>query len=528
MDIKNRYRYILAASTGIILFCGFPNVNFFPFAWVSLIPLLVALERIQDWKSAFYIGYIAGFLFFLGLLLAIVLLYPYASIFATALGYILLVAYSALYIAVFAVLVIQLPCQSGILFPLATASIWVALEWVRGWLLTGFPWGNIGYSQWSYLPGIQIASVTGVYGISFLIVFFNAGIATLIRNRKEWRMQIFAGIVPCVLTILCLSYGHIILAKGSNASERSMKVAIVPGNIPQIEKWKSEKFPEIFRKYLDLTRKAALKNPDVIVWPETAIRGQILSGEWTRFHGYFRQMMRDIGGIPMLIGATDPDSFGDIYNRVISIPPDGEIVDKYAKMHLVPFGEYVPLSDMLPNFIQFYPFEHGKTLKNLPINHINTNTIHKEQIEVGTSICFESAFPNHFRQFVKQGADAMGILTNDAWFDGTAFPELHLAMAPIRAVENRIAVFRCANGGYSCVINSTGKIITPSITPTSAEEILIANVPLSDGKQTIYTRYGDWFPILCLLIGFLCIAYRYLQKYWKSTDATTNLRKQSK
>ena len=118
-----RYRYWLAACSGIILFCSFPSVNFFPLAWIALIPLLVALESIENWKSAFSVGYVAGFLFFAGLLLAIILLYPYAHILTTTLGYLLLVGYTALYFAVFAVLVYQLPWQSGMLFPLAVAAI---------------------------------------------------------------------------------------------------------------------------------------------------------------------------------------------------------------------------------------------------------------------------------------------------------------------------------------------------------------------------------------------------------------------
>lgn len=522
LDFFKRYRYWFAASSGIILFCSFPSVNLFPLAWVAIVPLLIALEPVENWKSAFLVGYVAGFLFFAGLLIAIVLLYPYANIFATLLGYILLVGYTALYFAVFAVLVHQLPWQSGILFPLGVAAIWVSLEWVRSWLLTGFPWGNIGYSQWNYLPGIQIASLTGVYGISFVIVFFNAGIATLIRRRHEWRKELVAVIVSCLLAMICLIYGYAAIARSENTPQKSMKVAIIPGNISQIEKWKSENFPKIFARYINLTRKAAAQNPDVIVWPETTVRGQVLSGEWVNYNAHFKKVLREIGGIPMLIGATDPDAFGDLYNRVMSVSSEGEVLGKYAKMHLVPFGEYVPLADFLPNFVQFRPFEHGKTVNLLPITNVGTMQTNDEQIEVGTSICFESAFPNHFRQFVKKGADAMGILTNDAWFVGTAFPELHLAMAPLRAVENRIAVFRCANGGYSCVIDSFGQITTPFVTPQTDKEFLIADVALSEGKQTFYTRYGDWLPILCLMLSILCIAYRVVIRYTNTEPKITD------
>ena len=126
-----------------------------------------------------------------------------------------------------------------------------------------------------------------------------------------------------------------------------------------------------------------------------------------------------------------------------------------------------------------------------------------EQIDVGASICFESVFPDEFRRPVKKGASVMGIFTNDAWFEGTAFPELHLSMAPFRAVENRIAVFRCANGGFTCVVDKFGRITTPLVTPDTTQEVLVASVPLrvpTEQKQTLYTRYGDWFPILCAMI----------------------------
>lgn len=517
-DILNfikRYRYLLAVCSGVFLFCSFPSVNFFPFAWVSLVPLLLVLGCADNWKSAFRIGYVTGLVFFAGLLIAIALLYPYASIFTTALGYLLLVGYTAVYIALFAFFVHRLPWQSGILYPTCVAIIWVSLEWVRGWLLTGFPWGFIGYSQWNYLPGIQIASLTGVYGVSFVIVFFNAGIVTLIRNRHAWRKEVVAFAVPCFLTIATLVYGYVVMGKGQGVSENLVKVALVPGNISQLEKWKQNSFPKIFSKYLNLTEQVAIEGPDIIVWPETTVRGQLLSGEWENYHKYFERTHRKIGRIPMLIGATDPDALGDLYNRVISISSDGQILGKYAKMKLVPFGEYVPLGDFLPNFIQFQPYTHGKTIDILPISEVNERVL-----EVGTSICFESAFPNHFRQFVRNGADMMGILTNDAWFSGTAFPELHLAMAPFRAVENRIAVFRCANGGYTCAVDRFGHIFTPFVTSETAEEYLVAEIALSDGNNTIYTRFGDWLPKLCFVICIFWIVYRLLNHYYiiKLTD----------
>ena len=530
--LKRHQHWLLAVLSAILLFLSFPNANLFPFAWVALVPYFIALARATDRKPAFWTGYLTGFLFFAGLLPAIVFLYPYANIFATLVGYLLLVGYTALYFAVFPVLMRAVPWRSGILFPVAAACIWTALEWVRSGIFTGFPWGSIGYSQWNNVLGIQVASLVGVHGISFVIVLFNAGIATLLCNRHRWRQEIFALVLPLILTIFCFGYGTFQLQDAAPINKESdttpyedietLNIALVPGNISQLEKWDVRQFPTILQRYIRLTYTASQENPDLIVWPETATRSEALTGEWPTYYRKFSQMLSDIatpvligtaneGEIDKAIGAFSKDTKKErkdveIYNRVLSISPDGKINGGYAKMHLVPFGEYVPLThllpDFIPNFIQFRPFTSGKSVNLLTVFNVKSKT-DDQKIEMGASICFESVFPDEFRRPVRKGAEVMGIFTNDAWFKGTAFPELHLSMAPFRAVENRIAVFRCANGGFTCVVDRFGRITTPLITPNSVQQVLTAPVPLlssSERNYTLYTRYGDWFPILCALI----------------------------
>lgn len=539
--LKRHQHWMLAVLSAILLFLSFPNANLFPLAWVALVPFFIALRHTANGKPTFWIGYLTGFLLFGGLLTAIALLYPYANIFATLVGYLLLVGYTALYFGVFSILMRRVPWRSGLLFPVAAAVIWTALEWVRSWLFTGFPWGSIGYSQWNNPLGIQIASLVGVHGISFVIVLFNAGIATLLCNRHRWRQEIPACVLPLILAILCLGYGAFQLRDAPSinrdsditASEASqtLNIALIPGNISQLEKWDIRQFPQILQRYINLTHTAGQENPDLIVWPETAIRSEALTGEWPTYYRRFLLMLRDIA-LPILIGTAiegdeidetigkfyrrapekDPDEEknANIYNRVLSISPDGKITGGYAKKHLVPFGEYVPLAnllpDFIPNFIQFKPFAHGKSVNLLPVSNVKNNT-EDQKIEIGASICFESVFPDEFRRPVQKGAQVMGIFTNDAWFKGTAFPELHLSMAPFRAVENRITVFRCANGGFTCVVDPFGRIATPLITPDTTQQVLMASVPIfssSDRKQTLYTHYGDWFPMLCAII---CIGW---------------------
>lgn len=539
--LKRHQHWMLAVLSAILLFLSFPNANLFPLAWVALVPFFIALRHTANGKPTFWIGYLTGFLFFGGLLIAIALLYPYANIFATMVGYLLLVGYTALYFAVFPVLMRRVPWRSGLLFPVVAAVIWTALEWVRSWLITGFPWGSIGYSQWNNPLGIQIASLVGVHGISFVIVLFNAGIATMLCNRHRWRQEIPAFVLPLILVFLCLGYGAFQLRDApsinrdsditTSEASQTLNIALVPGNISQLEKWDIRQFPQILQRYINLTHTAGQENPDLIVWPETAIRSEALTGEWPTYHRRFLLMLRDIA-LPILIGTAiegdeidetigkfyrrapekDPDEEknANIYNRVLSISPDGKITGGYAKKHLVPFGEYIPLAnlipDFIPNFIQFKPFAFGKSVNLLPVFSVKNNT-EDQKIEIGASICFESVFPDEFRRPVQKGAQVMGIFTNDAWFKGTAFPELHLSMAPFRAVENRITVFRCANGGFTCVVDPFGRIATPLITPNTTQQMLMASVPIfssSERKQTLYTHYGDWFPMLCAII---CIGW---------------------
>jgi apolipoprotein N-acyltransferase len=499
-EIMKRYQnWILASLSGVLLVLSHPSFNLFPLAWIALVPLLVSIKSTSNWKSAFWLGYLTGLIFFLGLIYWIILLYPFANIFVTTLGCVALVGYISVYIGIFAVLLYQLPWQSGIPFVFVAALGWTALEWVRGWLMTGFPWGSIGYTQWNNLPAIQVASLTGVYGVGFVIVLFNAAIALLLRGYPNWGREARAMILPIIVVIASFAYGFFCLSN-SKVDTTTLKVALVPGNVRQIEKWIPENFPKIFNRYIQLTQEANESEPDFIVWPETAFSSTIFLSEPDNKRR-FRQMLQD-GNIYLLTGVPNVTSDKKVYNSVFLISPSGKKLGSYSKIHLVPFGEYVPLSRYLPNFIQFHPYEPGKSINLIPLPRGENG-----QIDIGISICFESVFPNLFRQGVKQGADVMGILSNDAWFENTAAPEQHLAAAPFRSVENRVSIFRCANGGISCIIDAYGRIITPRITPDDTESFLIGDIPFRNQKKTLYTLYGNWFPMLCFVVGVLLVVY---------------------
>lgn len=513
MQIKRYQSWILAGISGLLLILSFPSFNLYPLGWISFIPLLIALQSPSNWKSAFLHGYVTGAIFFLGLVYWIILLYPFANIFLTTFGCLLLAAYLAVYFGVFSALLHGLPWKSGLSFIFITPAIWIGLEWVRSWFLTGFPWGSMGYTQWNNLPAIQIASITGVHGVSFIVVLLNATIADIIHTYFISKNQLttpktssrftfhVSHIIPIAIVIACLAYGTQVLSKSTDTAS-DVKIALVPGNVPQIEKWDPAYWPQIFERYMNLVKAADAEEPDLIVLPETALRGEVFIFERNIYLQELKQILND-RQIYLLTGTFHKSSEKKMYNSVFLLSPDGEKIGSYSKIHLVPFGEYVPITRHLPNFIQLSSgFEPGKSIDLFPIPHT-------ENRQMGVVICFESVFPDLFRKFVKKGASVMGILTNDAWFDGTAAPEQHFAMAPFRAVENRVAVFRCANGGISCIIDAFGRTITTRIVASDAENFLIGRVPLKNHGGTIYTRYGDWFPILCFLVSVLLILYHH-------------------
>ena len=533
MHIKRYQSWILAGISGLLLILSFPSFNLYPFAWIGLIPLLIALQSTSTWKSAFLHGYLTGTIFFLGLIYWITLLYPFANILLTTFACLLLAGYLAVYFGIFFALLHGLPWKSGLPFIFIVPAIWIGLEWARSWFLTGFPWGSMGYTQWNNLPAIQIASFTGVHGVSFIVVLLNATITDIIHTylvRKNQpndletsdatsakkslsRFTFHASrIIPIAIVIACLVYGGQMLSKPIDTTS-DVKIALVPGNVPQIEKWDRAYWPQIFERYMNLIKAADAEEPDLIILPETALRGEIFVLAGNVYLPKLKHLLAE-QQIYLLTGLADYTAAPKIYNSVYLLSPTDEKLGSYSKMHLVPFGEYVPITRHLPNFIQLSSgFEPGKSIDLFPIPQT-------ENSQMGVVICFESVFPDLFRKFVKKGASVMGILTNDAWFDGTAALEQHLAMAPLRAVENRIAVFRCANGGISCIIDALGRTTTTPILASDTENFLIEKIPLIDHGGTIYTRYGDWFPILCFLVSVLLILYHH--RTWLASKLRQN------
>jgi apolipoprotein N-acyltransferase len=325
--------------------------------------------------------------------------------------------------------------------------VWAVLEWIQSNLFGGFGWALLGYSQYKNLPLIQVADFSGVYGVSFLIIMINSAIY---RAMKKSFREI---IMSAIILTMALSYGFLRLNEKNG--EEAIKISVVQGNIPQEEKWDPGNSEYILDRYANLTRAASEDGPDLIVWPETSFPGFLFIDRMLTDEIMY--ITNEIN-TPLLLGANTEEDLKS-FNSAVLLSPGKDFPDKYDKIHLVPFGEYVPFSDSFPLLRrlvlgEFGEFTAGKEFKIFDLEDKDL----KMKVDFAVLICFEDIFPELAREFVRRGARFLVIITNDAWYGRSGAPYQHAACSVFRAIENRIPVVRCANTGYSCFIDSKGRI----------------------------------------------------------------------
>lgn len=502
---------MLAACSGILLTASFPRIEMPGLIWVALVPLLISLHG-QSFKNGFRLGFAAGCIHYLTLmywLLHTLMTFGHLPFYLSMPILFLLVAYMALYPAVFsAVFSWAETFSTGWLWVMPAA--WTALEYFRSFFLSGFPWEFLGYSQYRRLLLIQAADLTGVYGISLVIVWVNVAAYLLWRyftGRRApdaHKLRTPAGIMAAVSLLLVsamLGYGQwrvrAIEAAVRSASFRS--VAIVQGDIDQAIKWDPAYQSSTTEKYIALSESTAPKHPDLIVWPETAAPFYFLYNQAPT--EMVLKGVRETGtsfliGSPSFIRKSDKQV--DFFNSAFLIDPNGNVTGKYDKVHLVPFGEYVPLQKWFP-FIgkmveevgDFKPGRKGETLA-------------WGEYPLGIQICYEMIFPDLSRAMVRNHAAFLINMTNDAWYGKTSAPYQHFSMAVFRAVENRRALIRSANTGISGFIDPAGRIIAS--TPIFEEAVVTRSLPALT-TESFYTRYGDVFALACMAIGIIGLCY---------------------
>ena len=493
---------------------SFPKFGHPACAWVALAPLLVAVARTcgragspapaRPVRRAFLLGLASGLVYFAGALYWLVdvmviyggLAQPVALALAA-----LLVTYLALYPAVFALIVGALWRRVGTWALALAPAVWVTTELGRATLLTGFPWALLGASQATQLPVVQLASVTGIYGVSALVAFGSAAAAMVATGRGPRRIVAPASVV--ILILIVAAWGRARIASGDLTGQGTpVRVGLVQGNFAQDIKWDASLGPVILDRYLRLSTETISRGAQLIVWPESSVPFYFL-GDRARAEA-IRQLAR-AGRVHMLLGSDEYEQRNEsgggpsevrFYNSAFMLRPDGEVSGVYRKMHLVPFGEYVPLKRMLffvaPLVQAVSNFSAGDRPAVLPVDGHRAST----------AICYEVIYPGLIRRFVSEGSELITTITNDAWFGRSSAAYQHFEQASMRAVEQGRYLVRAANTGISGVVDPYGRVLErTNLFETST---VVREVRFLQGR-TIYSRIGDVVAYSSLAITALAL-----------------------
>ncbi len=506
----------LAIFSGLWLSAGFPPLGWTAAPWAAFVFLFWVLCDL-DTQRSFIAGLVAGLAHYFSLLYWLVPTihrYGYLPVWLSFIILFLLAGYLALYTGFFAFLISWLqmtPAKAFFIIP----CLWVCLEFLRGTLFSGFPWGLIGYSQYNFLSLIQISDIFGIYGISYLMMIANCAIFFAVlfisgrkwqKNTLRWPVVMITSVITLTLIAIASRYGHVRLASMEKTAQNAPKktISIIQGNIDQDVKWDMEFRKSTLDIYFNLSRQEADLHPDLIVWPETAA---------PFYFGYpaelTEQLLKSIQDFKtfFLIGAPTVELFEKnetYYNSAYLIPPDLRYLQRYDKVHLVPFGEYVP-------FRKFLPFL-GKIVEQVgDFNSGNIGaTLKWGDIDMGVLICYEVIFPNLAAELAQKNAGLLVSMTNDAWFGKTGAPYQHFIMAAFRAIETRRSLVRCANTGISGFIEPSGRILAQ--TGLFEKAALTRQIPIILGDQTFYTRHGDILVWVCFIASCMCIVIEFFKR----------------
>jgi len=501
----------LSALTGLILVFAFPPIGLGFAAYFAFVPLMFALHRAgQTRLRGLALGFTAGVVFFVGTVYWVVhSMYYYGGVpvlisipvmFALA-------AYLAIYFAFFGLFFSAFSARAPVLRVVAIAALWVSLEYLRGHLFTGFPWVLLGYSQTPYLPVIQIADITGVSGLSFIVMAVNAALFFLIKSfvDQEKTRPVFEVVTIAAFFAATFIYGFVRIEQVDSEAVRwgGFKAGIAQGSIDQSVKWDRSLRPKTIEIYKALSIEASKKGASFILWPETAVPfflGNNKTETETVTDAAVQSNAFILTGAPAYSYNSDSNGYR-YFNSAYLIDGKGEITGRYDKFHLVPYGEYVPLKRFFP-FIKKLTVGVGDFAEGrgpFPIGFMGG--------DIGVLICYEAIFPEIARATVKNGAAFLVNITNDAWFGTTSAPYQHFEMSRMRAVENRVYMMRAANTGISAFIAPSGRVIAR--TGLFEKTFITERVGIKNGAQmTFYTRFGDVFAYGCLAMSGLFLLTR--------------------
>ncbi len=479
--------------SGALLILSFPPFGFHFLAWVALVPLMLSADRLKP-AGVMTCGLATGLVFFGGSIFWVYnALHSFGGInpVLSVLLLAILILYLSLYFGLFGLVLSRLGTGPGLI--VFAPPAFVGLEFVRGRLLTGFPWELLAHSQYKLPAMIQIASVTGTAGVTFLIVFVNAVAAHYLASRMRGAGVPALPLAAVACVVVNVLWGQAQINRVEKEGGAKFKAALVQGNIEQGKKWDQRYRDMIAQRYFDMTAEASAGRPDLIVWPEAA--APFAYGGDPNYTGALRHAVKNADA-PLLFGAVTTDSRdGRFYNSAYLLSPAGAEA-RYDKAHLVPFGEYVPLRGLIPFTKDLTAAIAGDTTPGRDAPPLRINGL-----SAGVQICYEIIFPEGSRAFAAKGARIIVNITNDAWYGRTAASAQHMTSLPFRAVENRTPVLRAANTGISCFVEATGRI--KSQTELFTTTVLTDTVVVPPQKPTFYGRFGDLFTYSLLLTALV-------------------------
>ncbi|EDY20684.1 apolipoprotein N-acyltransferase [Chthoniobacter flavus Ellin428] len=515
--------WLAAVSSGVLLTLCFPPYDQGWMAWIALMPLIgAAFAPGSRWRRA-VLGYVAGFIFFASVfwwLSSLADLYRNPWLLTLPL---LLALYMGLYFGFWTwflgeVLAALDPDRTfnrslrNLALGALGASAWVAHEWMREWLFGGFGWNPLGVALHHDLAMIQIAEITGTPGLSWLVAFANLMGVIIVRRivgelgpnfsrRIRWEFSLTMALIALVF-----AFGIRRLLHPEPAETVPLRVVAVQPNIPQTDKFDREADQRVMEQIGQLTELAVLGKPapQLVVWPESAVPAGMFASE-ENFH--FVMDIAQQGDFSLLLGSVDFDpTKQEDYNTALLLTGHGTGQQSYRKMHLVPFGEYLPLRPIFGHFLgALVPgdFTPGReyTLLHLP----------DPPTELGALVCFEDTLGELTRHFVQNGAQMLVNITNDGWFAKTAAADQHIANAMFRAVENRRPLIRCTNTGVTAEILPSGQVdawLPPFQQGFVAREV---QVPVH-ARLTFYTRHGNWLSIVAMGLTFAALAFAFVRR----------------
>ena len=525
---RPRFFSLLASSlpSALMLTLAMPGLcGWWPLLFIALVPLLLFCQR-QAPQTAAISGLIAGFLYqcaSLYWILIVLVVYGEISVWLSVSALLLVAGYMSIYMsffcALFAAICRRFTCANGSYSPctlfllmLAAPVMWVSLDYLRGFLLTGFPWMDLGYGLYAKPTLLLAADLGGHHLLTFSLILTNVLISScfLLRAQVQRRRAhlLILGSGAAFVLVIFFVYPHwrapLVEAELQNAPQA--KIAVVQGNVDQAVKWSEDMKEETVAKYLRLSQQALAEKPTMLVWPETALpfypQQDPLVQAISRFAAETQASL--LTGAPLFnIDRSDGTNEVQYFNGALLFGPSGKVTASHAKQHLVPFGEYVPLRQFLP-FLEPLVENVGDFTPGQESGPMSAG-----DLRLGVLICYESIFPVIARDSVYHGANALVNLTNDAWFGRSSAAEQSLSMAVLRAIENRRFLVRSANTGFSGFVDPLGHITGKTMLFTEGtftKTIYLLN------SQSFFTRFGYHFGPLCFFLSFFLVALVFIKK----------------